>query len=584
MIGAYFYFLRCSLKNRLVARVRRLKQPKYALALIVGLGYFFFIFGFNILRTGLTRPQANAPPGFSEEWFDWGAIVLGIIYVIFIWVFKAAGPGLFFRPSEIHYLFTAPVTRRQIIHYHILRAQPGILFTTLIIGLFAFMRMSTRRPLYPMMAWFVILNIISLHSTAASLVRASVFQHGKAGVRRYGRELFILVLVLGIVAFQSSTFSLSRLVASGAVEDFCRRVFDAPVAYVVFYPLRALGRLLFSRDLGTFLRYLGPAVALLALHYMWVIRTDVAFEEASQERSRQIAERIERWRKGKPLSMPRRGRRLRQPFRLSAAGPVSTAIFWKNLTSKVRLPAVPTVASLALVGLVASVTLGLSGWGKEICAIPAFGIAVGVAFVFFVAGPGLFRNDLRQDLSRLDILKALPVSGVQMILGQILAPLAILCSIQMLLCPFGIFFLVMSGAFSVGVGVALLATIVFLYPAYAMLGLLVHNAMVLYFPDWASGFSDQKRGIESMGMRIVYFVIMLAAVGLLLLPAILAAGIGVMLGLLIVGREAWTAVMVVMAMAAGAILAAECFFFIKFLGKKYESFDFATECTSRDVL
>ena len=44
MIGALFYLLFTSWKNRLLWRIRRLKQPKYLVGAIVGAGYFYFFF------------------------------------------------------------------------------------------------------------------------------------------------------------------------------------------------------------------------------------------------------------------------------------------------------------------------------------------------------------------------------------------------------------------------------------------------------------------------------------------------------------------------------------------------------------
>jgi len=584
MIGAYLYILRCTLKNAILAKLRRLREPKYAIALIVGLGYFVFIVGFNFLSVRMARQhQQSVPPDFSGEWFEWGAIVMGLLYLSYIWVFKGAEAGLFFRPAEMHYLFTAPMTRRQIIHYYILRTQPAMLFSTLIIALFMFVKMPGGTPIYAMLGWYLISNILFLHSTAASLVRVSLFRHGKAGLRHSFRPLVVFVLIGAIIFFQSSKFSLTQVMKSGAVEDSLRQVFDSPLGFIAFYPLRVLGRLMVSRDLGAFLRALLPTLGLVALHYVWVIRSDVAFEEASEERSRQIAERIERWKKGKLFRPPRRGRNLRQPFRLGPSGPAATAIFWKNLISATRLPAVLTMVGFVLSEIGVSYALDLAGVDRQVRAVFALPILI-VALIVSLAGPLLLRNDLRQDLPCLDILKTLPVTGVEVVVGQVLAPLAILCAIQLLLCPLGILFLVQGGGLSVGAGLSLLATVALIYPMYAALWLLVENSMVLYFPDWMAGWGSQKQGIEGVGTRIVYMVMVVAALAVLLLPAILVAAVGMIVGLVFSGGADWPALVVLMAGVAASILAGECFLIVKFLGRKYESFDFATECTAREGL
>ena len=51
-------------------------------------------------------------------------------------------------------------------------------------------------------------------------------------------------------------------------------------------------------NMSQFLRALGPALVIIGLHYWWVTSSNVAFEEASLERSRKDAERISAMRSG----------------------------------------------------------------------------------------------------------------------------------------------------------------------------------------------------------------------------------------------------------------------------------------------
>ena len=70
---------------------------------------------------------------------------------------------------------------------------------------------------------------------------------------------------------------------------------------------------------------------MIGLHYWWVMRANVAFEEASVELSRKFAERIAAMRSGNWHAMhkPKKGKR--PPFVLRPQGWPAVAIFWKNL-------------------------------------------------------------------------------------------------------------------------------------------------------------------------------------------------------------------------------------------------------------
>ena len=56
-------------------------------------------------------------------------------------------------------------------------------------------------------------------------------------------------------------------------------------------------------------------------------------------------------------------------------------------------------------------------------------------------GPQMLRNDLRQDLPATDVLKMFPMPGWQVVLGEVLAPAAILAGAQWLLLLVGFDFL-----------------------------------------------------------------------------------------------------------------------------------------------
>ena len=62
-------------------------------------------------------------------------------------------------------------------------------------------------------------------------------------------------------------------------------------------------------------------------NYLWVVRSDVAFEEASQK----LAEKLAAVRSGNWRNAGKKLKQNRAPFKLQSNGPAFMALFWKNL-------------------------------------------------------------------------------------------------------------------------------------------------------------------------------------------------------------------------------------------------------------
>ena len=60
--------------------------------------------------------------------------------------------------------------------------------------------------------------------------------------------------------------------------------------------------------------------------------------------------------------------------------------------------------------------------------------ALPFAAIAVLLGPQMLRNDLRQDLARLPLLKTWPVSGAALIRGEVLAPTVVATSFAWLAC------------------------------------------------------------------------------------------------------------------------------------------------------
>jgi hypothetical protein len=91
----------------------------------------------------------------------------------------------------VQFLFQAPVTRRQLVHYKLLRAQLAILISSAIATLF--LRPGSLVTGWTLMAGlWVVMMTMRLHLMGVALRRASLGSHGASGFARQWLPLAVL--------------------------------------------------------------------------------------------------------------------------------------------------------------------------------------------------------------------------------------------------------------------------------------------------------------------------------------------------------------------------------------------------------
>jgi ABC-2 type transport system permease protein len=584
MISALLYLQWRSAVNRFRSRLKRLKQPKYLVAALAGGAYFWFFMLRFWLMPGKPRPGADlvGAQAFQmpvESLAGMGAAVLFVI-VLLAWVFPHERAALIFSEAEIAFLFPAPLSRRGLLHYKLARSQFAILFTTLLLTLFSGRwRAGPGQALIAVLGWWVILATLNLHFLGASLTRTLLLDRGVSNWLR--RALVLLVaggIVTTIVLWARRSLPALDLNEINGLADFTKylnTLLAAGPAPYLLLPFRVALRPFLAPDFAQFLLALGPALLLLALHYVWVIRTNVAFEEASVTASEKLAARITAIRAGKGAGL-KPMKRKRDPFRLAPTGLPPLALLWKNLISAGQM--FSTRLWLFLLWMVIVMGVAFSALGRgEGRAWPAVvgGILIGLLAMSFLMGPNLIRVDLRQDLGVADLLKAYPLRGWQVVLGEMLAPVAILTALQaLLIVAIVILFTPEPKAFpfwsrcACGLGMAILA------PVLNFASLLIPNAAVVLLPGWMPRGKDRPQGIEATGQALIMVFGQLLVLLLALLPAV-GLGVGIFfLGKLVVP---WPLAVPPAALAAATVLAAESGLGVWLMGKFFERMDVSAE-------
>jgi hypothetical protein len=579
MIAALFYLQYHSFRNRLVSRFKRLKQPKYLVGALMG-GFYFYGYFYRYIFQGFGRQPGMNLAVSSEHRLLFelmGALALFVI-VLLAWLVPHERAALAFTEAEVAFLFPAPVARRTLIYFKLLRSQMGIFFTTFIFTLFS--RRFGGSAWIHALGWWLILSTLNLHFLGSSFARTLLLDHGISNRLRR-------LLVFGLVTVMAGSvwcWARRTLPEPGsadtanlnAILDYAQRVLTAGPALYLLYPFRLMVRPFLAPDAAAFFAALAPALLLFLLHYLWVVYSDVAFEEASVAASQKLAVRIAAMRAGNWRGAKKNQKARRPWFRLAATGPPVTALLWKNLLGVGQVFSVRLWISIIIVAAVLGVSLANIGHDRNLSVMAAMLIAVVLSYSLLL-GPQLLRLDFRSDLPLADILKTFPMRGWQIALGEILAPVAVLVVLQWLLLLIGAGLLIYLPGKQAVLFLAIALGAAFLLPVLDLIVLLIPNAAVLLFPSWIQTGKDGPRGIEATGQRLIFAVGQLFVLLLALLPAALA-----FVGVLFLLKLAlgYAAAVPCAALAATVILAVEAGFGVMLLGKLFERFDVSEEHTN----
>jgi hypothetical protein len=257
---------------------------------------------------------------------------------------------------------------------------------------------------------------------------------------------------------------------------------------------------------------------------------------------------------------------MKAPFTLAPRGGPEMAILWKNTILLGRYFSVGLLVRVLIPLVVLAVVVGLQSRGSKVA--PLLGV---LATFMTLIGPYMVRNDLRHDMPRLSVLKTWPVSGRQLLTGELLAPTVALSILVWFLLALTVALMPPSGIGPLGaVGrLALAAGVAVVAPLLIAGQLLIQNAAVVLFPGWIPTGGARARGVEAMGQNMLMFAATLLAMAVGVLPAaVLAGGVGYVVYL----AAGWFAVLPA-AIVMAAILAGEAYLVVGWLGRVLERTD-----------
>lgn len=563
---ALLFLLWRSFANRLRSQAARVKSPRYIVAVILGALYLWWALFRNtragsapldsILRSDITAVLASTALLLSSA--RW-------------WIFGADRSALAFTPSEVQFLFPAPISRRGLVHTKLLRMQLAIFVNTIIFSVI-FRGNATQLATWERaLGFWMLFSTLAMHRVGASIVRTSALEHGQAGRRRMLVPFAVFATLIGAVLYGLVVaIPALRVAGAGGIKPLAlafTRALQAPVPDAALAPVQLLLDPIMRAGSAPWLISMLWAGLVVVGHYVWLVRLDSAFEEAAVEATQHRAERIQRFRasqmgqarskKGKLVSVPT----------LALSGRPEVAIAWKNVVAALRGGSWKTQLVSFVVGL--GVLAVASRQASDRAGDAFMGVALGWGAMLLFIGPLWMRFDLRLDLPRLAVLKTYPLEGWRIVLAEI-AAVTVLHSItiwSLLTVPVVMFAQDPQLFLESGATVPILVSIVVGVPAFNALMFTIQNGTALLFPAWVR-LGTESRGFETMGQNLLTTgaTTLVAAVAL-----VFPVGAGALVLWLANDWGGW-AVLAATALAS-AIIVAELWPVMRWLGSVFEHID-----------
>jgi hypothetical protein len=574
VIGTFLTVALLTFKNRIVQRARRLREPRYLIGAVAGAAYFwFFVFRRNH-NSGVALARIR-DLSFNAVIVDCASVVV-LLMMIIAWALPADSGGLDFSEAEIGFLFPAPLTRRDLLLYKLLRAQPQALFSAAILTI-----VGTRQGYF--VGTWIAFSVMSVYFTMVSLGRARLRLFHIGFLPRLGG---VALIIGGLYALlMSQVHNLASVPIPADFRATVRTAASARVAIEAFFHKPVIASILFlprffaSAALPANLAVLAmsaAAVAAMGVAFFFIAAAlNVSFQEASISASQKRAAHLDR-RNSQRVGSFVMFRRAPALFRLGETGPVEVAIIWKNLIALMR----NSIAWVVIFALMVAGMVGMALWTREpVSYFTIGGLLLFMAGVFPLLGPNIFANDLRLDLTRLEVLKSYPISGERLVAAEIAASLAVVSLLEILFATSASVLISMSGHATgyirfAGTPQFVVAILLLTIPVCAI-QLMIRNAIPVLFPAWAVRSKDEPKGFVAMGQRLVTMAGNLLVLAIALIPAAIVFAPSVWIAYKFFSGNA--AFVAVATMPAVGVLAAEFWFGVKALGAQFEELDVSNE-------
>jgi hypothetical protein len=550
MMGVLVRLQWMQLKGRVVRSIRLLRQPKYLVGFVVGAGWMGLWFVRPLLRSKFNFELAPGTPfgtDFLPAIHRFAALVVTIALPL-PWLLPWGRLGLPFRESELTMLLQAPLSRRQVIQYGLLKSEVGVLLSGFILPLFVGLGGPGARLLMGCGTW-ILFEFWHLNGKWRALfnLRQTEIPASLARTRRLALTIG-LVGYYAIVVLALKPFVMQIGAALGGA-DF-RQVAASlttvalpPLLQALLTPAWWLTAPMFAGGGKAFVVAAAPMLLAIFAQRELVLRSNARFEERALEHATKEKARKSPAQRFAKISSRARTKR---PFELDRRGPPEVALVWKNAmrVSRARWTRIAYVGSALLIGIALLPAL------LKIHAV-TYGVLAMIGAVPMIMLPLLagmaWNNDLRTELAHIDLVRTWPVSARRFVLAEVLSPAilsfagaafgagVVLASLfgsrlhealtghrsQLVLLP-------LAGEF-MGVDTGLATVLLFasflpMAAAVSFFSSALQNLATLFVPAWMVHSADRSQGVAAFGQRMLFSAALGLALLLALIPSALLVG------------------------------------------------------------
>ena len=504
MIAVLWYLISRTTVNRVTRQLKRVRSPRYAVAMLVGV---LFVSSWLWNAGSADRMPGGADPLGPMRAASGAVAFLMLLGTVHLWFSRDTLLALAFQPAEVQLLFPAPMSRRVLLAYRVARLQLLVL-PNAIFWMFALRFWGSAQPAGVRFgaAW-AFFSLLSLHRLGAALVLVPPVRGIRRGVLLLARAILLVAVVAVVAGVVPSILSAAVGDPSAAWRTLQDSLRIAP-ASIALAPFRLL-LAPFSGDDGIVNRF-APLLTAIGAQLLWIyLASTVEFEEAAAHASRDVARRIAAFRRGGMASTEgvARTRTRGRWIRMAPTGAPAVAIVWKNAMSMMRggvlrgaFIVLVLVAGLTTLARVVPLPPDADDTRAFIGLLPG-GWMLMMSLLF---GSRVIRNDLRQDLLSLSLLKTYPLRGYQIVLAELALPTLALSAFQAVLVAIMVASRPASAVAdfpAVPLGVAVMLAILALGAINAT-STTIQNAIALAFPAWVH-LGAHNPGVEAMGQSVL---------------------------------------------------------------------------------
>jgi hypothetical protein len=497
------------LRGLLRRQRRRLRRPSGWLLALAGLAVV------GLWIAALLGPSAHqASFALSPQRLEVAVRCAGVVLLLMTVLGAFTHRGLYLPGEEIERLFSAPLSRRDLVRYRLAVGFARSFLGSLVLALVALRRLPS--------PWWGALGVFLSAQTLPIVGQTVSVLLGDAGNRvqrlltrrplalvRAASFALVATLVAG-VALQVSVDlggGAQRLARSLVGDGWPAGLLDQPWLARATLFLQPWSSMIVARDAREFL----PAFALCALVAWLLVRfvsgVRVDFRELSLSTSADVARRIQRARRIGGVASGTRASRVGVGARVPwffGRGP-SGAVAWRKTCSILRKARGTVLTSLLIVG------------GLTLAAVPIDRGAPdgGLGGSLLIGGVGTFylcaglRFDFREDLDRMESIKAWPVASWRVFLATLVPEVVLVSGLLV-----AALLLRRLPAGAIGASTWMVACAV---PVTTLVWVAIDNAVFLLAPLRMT--PGQEGALQHIGRQIGLFALRLAGLALALAGA-----------------------------------------------------------------